>query len=130
MKRILIVTQLALCICVCLAAAARAQQNPIVGTWRSSYMLNGMQVVSESVYMPDGTFSSMSYSNMGYMIRITGTYSFPAPGIIQYQNKDWAPKSVTIPASESDEYQFLSPTTVRARSLIPGSQWLVAEKVQ
>ena len=130
MKATAVRTSLAICILICLATTALAQQSSFVGTWRCSYTLGGMMVIVETIFMPDGTFSAMQTSSAGYASRITGTYSFPMQGVIHYVNQNWSPRELHIPPTEDDQYEFLSPTTVRVRSLLPGSPWLTSEKIQ
>lgn len=130
MKVTAVCISLAICILICLATTALAQQDKFVGTWRGSYTLNGMVVSTEVIYMADGTFSAMQTSDAGYASRITGTYSFPSPGMIHYVNQDWTPKELHLPATEDDQYEFLSPTTFRSKPLLPGIPWMTSEKVQ
>lgn len=130
MKLTAVHISLAICMLICLATTAFAQQDKFVGTWRGSYTLGEMMVSTETIFMADGTFSAMQTSSAGYASRITGTYSFPTQGIIHYVNQDWSPRELHIPPTEDNQYEFLSPTTLRVRSLLPGSTWLTYEKVQ
>ena len=130
MKLTAVHISLAIGILICLATTALAQQDKFVGTWRGSYTLGAMMVSTETIFMADGTFSAMQTSSAGYASRITGTYSFPTQGIIHYVNQDWSPRELHIPPTEDNQYEFLSPTTLRVRSLLPGSTWLTYEKVQ
>ena len=113
-----------------LITTALAQDNRFIGTWRGRSVVNGMAVTTETVFLPNGNFSTLSRSNLGYMVRITGTYSFPRPGIVQYVNKDWEPRNLRMPNGESDEYKFTSPTTMMIRTFLPGMPWLTYQKIQ
>ena len=105
----------------CLPFPAQAQGNPFMGKWRSEvYMVNNMQVQSETTFTAGMEFITTTISSGGYRVDIQGNYSFPQPGILKLVYTKWFPEHIRMPRDENCPFEVRSPNTIILRSFVPG----------
>jgi len=91
----------------------------LVGVWRISYQLNGMQCMSESVFQPDGGYSSFSQCENGtYAIHLVGNWYMLEQGAVRIQYTDYSPKEyggnpIRIPDGETIHFRVLDQNRIQ-----------------
>jgi hypothetical protein len=127
----------------CLATTTTAAQEPsFVGTWRNQTTMIGagglpFVIDAEDVFQPNGNFSAFTSSrypngNQIGAVHATGTYKVDAvQHIIEFHTTERVvTQPVTSPDTESDRYQFTSPTTFTLQPLQGGGPIMTFQRVQ
>lgn len=100
--------------------AANGDASTLVGTWQTSYQLNGMSCTAEIIFQSNGGYSSLSECNNGtYMFHAVGYWRELQQGAVRIQYTDYSPKEyggnpIRIPDGETVYFRVINRNQVES----------------
>lgn len=92
----------------------------LIGTWRASTQMNGMQCNSEIIFQPNGGYSSLFECGNGtYMFHTVGNWYVLQQGSVRIQYTDYSPKEyggnpIRIPDGETVYFRVINHNQVES----------------